>query len=119
MLEDAGYRVTEASSGDTAIAILRDTPDQFVVLLDLIMPGVDGADVLAAISADVHLAARHEWILVTAASNRDLAAVIQLAVDVGALIVHKPFDMDVLLEAVVTAIDRQGIYSSDTQDTSP
>jgi DNA-binding response OmpR family regulator len=40
-LEDRGYRVSEAQDGETALARLRDTSPDLVVL-DLMLPGMDG-----------------------------------------------------------------------------
>jgi DNA-binding response OmpR family regulator len=40
-LEDQGYRVTEAPDGETALARLRDSAPDLVVL-DLMLPGMDG-----------------------------------------------------------------------------
>lgn len=45
-LEEAGYRVLTAASGEDAIALLRD-PDLDVVLSDLKMPGMSGEEFVA------------------------------------------------------------------------
>ena len=43
ILESMGYSVTAAMNGETALAIHRDSPKSFDVLLtDVIMPGIDG-----------------------------------------------------------------------------
>ncbi|MBX6770357.1 MAG: response regulator [Chloroflexi bacterium] len=50
------YRIQCASSGDEALALLRDRqPD--LILLDLVMPTLDGAGVLAAMQSSAHAAA--------------------------------------------------------------
>jgi diguanylate cyclase len=49
-LEMAGFRVTTAADGASAIAEFRDRPTDCVVL-DVIMPGMNGYDVCAAIRA--------------------------------------------------------------------
>jgi CheY-like chemotaxis protein len=54
-LEAAGYTVTLASSGDEGLALLRDGRYDAVVL-DLVMPGMSGLDVLRAARADERLA---------------------------------------------------------------
>jgi CheY-like chemotaxis protein len=46
ILEPEGWTVTEASSGTQALALLREPPFPDVVLLDLMMPGMDGLAVL-------------------------------------------------------------------------
>lgn len=54
-LQRAGLRVREATDGETALVAMRyRAPD--VVVLDLMMPVLDGFGVLAAIRADAHLA---------------------------------------------------------------
>jgi signal transduction histidine kinase/CheY-like chemotaxis protein len=54
-LEEGGYAVTPASSGSEALALLRD--GQFdAVVLDLVMPGMSGLEVLRAARSDERLA---------------------------------------------------------------
>ena len=47
--------VTAVGSGTEALEILRAAPPPDVVLLDLLLPGVDGYGVLEAMRADAHL----------------------------------------------------------------
>jgi len=55
-LENAGYRVLAASDGDEALELLRsEQPD--LIMLDLIMPRINGFEVLKAIQADPTFAA--------------------------------------------------------------
>jgi CheY-like chemotaxis protein len=54
-LEESGYAVTAASSGSEGLALLRD--GQFdAVVLDLVMPGMSGLEVLRAARSDERLA---------------------------------------------------------------
>jgi signal transduction histidine kinase/CheY-like chemotaxis protein len=55
MIETAGYEVTLAPSGEAGLALLRQNHFDAVVL-DLVMPGMSGLDVLRATRADEHLA---------------------------------------------------------------
>jgi len=49
ILEAAGHEVMEASNGNVALElIVRDAPD--CVLLDLLMPGMDGFEVLSTLN---------------------------------------------------------------------
>jgi DNA-binding response OmpR family regulator len=50
-LEQRGYRVTEAESGETALEVLKTTRPQIVVL-DIRMPGMNGLEVLEIIRKD-------------------------------------------------------------------
>src|SRR3974390_3194948 len=55
ILTARGYRTTTATSGEQAMASLAaDPPD--LVLLDVMMPGMNGYDVCRAIRADPHFA---------------------------------------------------------------
>ncbi len=55
-LELEGYAVAVAANGDAALARLAQEPRPGVVLLDLMMPGMSGADLLALIRKDPSLA---------------------------------------------------------------
>jgi len=50
-LERAGARVSCASTGEEGLAVFRANPDISVVLLDLAMPNLDGAEVLRRLRA--------------------------------------------------------------------
>lgn len=51
-LEAEGYVVRAAETGEEALALLDQGPLPSVVLLDLMMPGMDGRALVAAIRAD-------------------------------------------------------------------
>ena len=52
-LEDAGYVVDAAEDGDAAWALLTANPERYcAVLLDRLMPGIDGIEVLRRLKAD-------------------------------------------------------------------
>lgn len=75
------------------------------MLLDLLMPGLDGIGVLEAVAADEALATRHAFVLVTVsrrATKREFPATLALAVP----LVPKPYDMDDLLQTVADASTR-------------
>src|SRR6185369_17330564 len=55
VLRVKGYRTSTASSGEAALAAIRDEPPD-LVLLDVMMPGLDGYAVCRAIRADPHTA---------------------------------------------------------------
>ena len=106
LLEDiGGHTVLEAADGVSGLEQLRASEERLVVLLDLLMPGLDGIGVLQAVAADEQLATRHAYMLVSVsrrARSEDFGPSLGLAV----LVVPKPFDMDVLLAAVAEADSR-------------
>ena len=55
-LERAGYQVVEAESGEEALDKLAANPDTRVVLLDIMLPGIDGIEVCRRIRlTDPHI----------------------------------------------------------------
>lgn len=106
VLEDSSYVVIEAPDGKTALAVARQYDERLVVLLDLIMPGFDGEQVLSAVAGDERLATQHVYVLMTAAHKRLNATLRALLDMVNAPILQKPFDLDTLLGTVADAAKR-------------
>jgi len=52
LLKDSGYRVRAANSGAMALHYARQEPVPDLILLDVMMPGMDGYEVLARLRAD-------------------------------------------------------------------
>jgi CheY-like chemotaxis protein len=100
LLEDAGYQITEAANGIVALDLLRAAQVRMVVLLDLMLPVLDGAGVLAAVAEDQTLIERHAYILVTARRDALADDLATLATRVPLSIVQKPFDIDAVLDVV-------------------
>ena len=101
-LEAAGFKVVgEAKDGEEAVDVFRRfAPD--VVLMDVVMPGVDGIEGLKRIM-DIDPNAR--VVMVTAVGQRELA---RLAMRLGAFsVLVKPFD-DANLVRIVRAAARGG-----------
>ena len=48
----AGHEVTAFQSGEEALAALRDKPAPDALLLDIVMPGLDGFEILEAIKKE-------------------------------------------------------------------
>ncbi len=101
VLEDEGFRVTPASSGEEAVALFqKEEPD--VTLLDIWMPGMDGIEVLKwlkSVSSDC---------LVIMISGHATISTAMAAVKFGAFdFIEKPLSLDLLLVTIHRAIDRQ------------
>ncbi|GAC1449128.1 MAG: hypothetical protein PVSMB4_07080 [Ktedonobacterales bacterium] len=95
LLTDEGYLVGEARDGREALVRLRDF-DHWLVLLDLMMPVMDGYAVLRVIQDDPNLAARCTVVVLSASLRNALRPPpAQLAPAVAAL--PKPYDLDALL----------------------
>lgn len=99
-LEDEGYAVVEAPDGVVALDALHASPVPMVVLLDLRMPRLDGAEVLARVAADPVLSTRHAYILVTANLHTAPITFSGLLNRLMVPVMPKPFDLDALMEVV-------------------
>ncbi len=103
VLEDAGYEVIEAADGMQALAVMEAAREPLTVLLDLMMPRLDGAGVLQRLSERPDLAARHGCVLMSASRGTHKPAVTRLRMALGIPLVQKPFDIDDLLAILVAS----------------
>jgi len=101
VLEDEGFRVSTARSGEEAIGVFQqEEPD--ITLLDIWLPGMDGIEVLK----------RLKWItpdcLVVMISGHATISTAMTAVKLGAFdFIEKPLSLDVLLMTIRRALERQ------------
>ncbi len=107
MLSKLGYTVFSATSGEAALALIRDNPVDLVVL-DMIMPnGMDGLDTYQAI---VSLYPGQKTIIASGYSESDRVKELQR---LGAgVYIQKPYTMEKIGVAVRTELDK-------TSNTSP
>lgn len=92
-LEDEGISLRLADNGRQALELIRAHSPR-LVLLDVMMPEINGYDVCAAVRADLSLAGIHIILLTAKGQESDR----QRGLDVGAdEYVTKPFDPDTLL----------------------
>jgi signal transduction histidine kinase/DNA-binding response OmpR family regulator len=95
-----GYRVIEATDGETALALAREWHPE-IITLDVLMPRMDGWAVLTALKSDPELA-ETPIVIVTALEDRGIA------VSLGAAeFLTKPVD-----RARLAATIRQHVYGS-------
>jgi CheY-like chemotaxis protein len=106
LLEDEGYQVAEADDGPATLAFLRQTSVECIVLLDLVMPRLNGMEVARAIAADDTLRARVRVIVCTARSQALSEEEWQLMRRLDATLMQKPFNLEDMLAAVRHARDR-------------
>jgi CheY-like chemotaxis protein len=93
-LELEGYEVEKAANGREALDALRAADDASVILLDLMMPVMDGWQFRAVQRQDQSLA-RIPVVVLTAAGARDRVP----PIDADAWLA-KPVDLDVLLDTL-------------------
>jgi CheY-like chemotaxis protein len=88
-----GYAVEAVENGAQALGLLRRPPSYDVVLLDILMPELDGYQTLAHIRADDNL--KHIPVIMITAVD-ELASVVR-CIEMGATdYLHKPFNAAVL-----------------------
>jgi CheY-like chemotaxis protein len=100
VLEDAECDVLEAADGAKALAILCSSPVRLVVLLDWMMPGMNGQDVLRVVKADRTLATRHAYVLVTANAEALTPQFKDLLRELSVPVISKPFSIQGLIDTV-------------------
>lgn len=105
-LQDSGYEVVKAEEGRIACDILRNDPLFDVILLDRMMPNMDGMQVLAAIKSDTRLKHIPVIMQTAAASTKEIIEGIEAGVF---YYLTKPYDLKVLL-----AIVRSAIFANNT-----
>lgn len=89
LLEDEGYRVEVAGTGEQAISFLENEEQPCLVLLDLRLPDIQGNELIEAVEQRV---SGHAPIVV--------ATALQLRVPTRHKVLHKPYDLDELLRIV-------------------
>jgi two-component system nitrogen regulation response regulator NtrX len=103
ILEDEGYEVITASSGEKALTLFSETsPD--IILLDVWMPGLDGIDTLKKIRK---INKQVSVIMISGHSNIDTAV---NAIKLGAYdFLEKPLSLDKVLILVDRALEKQNL----------
>jgi CheY-like chemotaxis protein len=78
-------------------------------VLDVMMPGMSGVEVLNRVAADGRLVRRHAVILMTANLEALPSTLVRRLKHLSVPVVGKPFDLDTLLELIDRAAGRVGI----------
>ena len=103
MLRNEGYDVLEAEDGFAAIEMLRAIPLPELILLDVMMPGLNGWQVFEQIRQVPEWAAIPVVMLTALAQRADVERAVQLGVD-GYL--TKPFEPADLLHTIEETLSR-------------
>ena len=100
MLGD-GYEILEAENGRQAVSIMQTNVDIDLLLLDIMMPEMDGFDVLAMMN-------RYHWIddiPVIMISAENASSYVERAYDLGATdYISRPFDMAIVRRRVINTL---------------
>jgi len=110
VLELEGYQVRFAENGKDALDKLESSPRPSVILLDLMMPVMNGLDFLERLRANARIA---ETPVIIASAFREMASRAP-----AQAILTKPLDLDVLLENVAR-LSGQGPAGSSTTNVAP
>ena len=94
-LEDAGYEVATAANGRQGLERLAEAPRPEIVLLDMMMPVMNGPAMLATMAADAEL--RGVPVIVLSSLPE---ATIRARADGAAAILRKPYTADEVLAAI-------------------
>lgn len=97
-----GYAVLTASDGDEALRVLESAPRPCIALIDLIMPRLDGWELVRAIGAQAKL--RDIPLVCTTAGRDEVPSGIHA-------VLRKPFDEQALTAAVRRAFGSSGPHS--------
>jgi CheY-like chemotaxis protein len=106
ILEDAGHEVLEADDGDTAIDIAR-AEQPAVILLDVMMPRLNGFDALTALKRDTRTSAIPVIMVTAKGRPEDMA----MARSLGAVeYITKPWtdgDVELRVDWVLSAVNNK------------
>ena len=105
-------RVIEADSGEAALAFLKEN-DADLILLDIMMPGIDGFGVLEVLRADKRLSAIP--VLVISEMDGDMESVAR-AIELGATdFLPKDFEPVIFRARVAACIERKNFHDQEVQ----
>ncbi len=107
LLESEGYQVATAADGVAAVEFLTRAEDAWIVLLDVMLPRLDGMEVCARLRAAGPTAARHRVAIMTA-GRLELKDCPPLA----RTLLRKPFDLDTVRNLVAALAHDQAVYAS-------
>jgi CheY-like chemotaxis protein len=94
MLDFEGYPIQVVRNGNEALNILRGEGN-FLVFLDLMMPGLSGRDVCAILDAEPQVRNRHVIVLMTAMDKLDEAQSLHVE-----KIIFKPFVVEDVMHVI-------------------
>ena len=102
LLEELGYEVLEAASGEEALGVVeREADDLDVIVLDKVMPGMDGLEVVAQLKGDP--TAHHIPVVMVTGSTRPEE--VKEGIDAGVFYyLAKPYEPEVFNSVLTSAM---------------
>jgi CheY-like chemotaxis protein len=100
MLRGLGYNVLDAGSPERALTLVETMPRVDLLLTDMVMPGMNGAELAAAIRAR-----RPDLRVLFMSAYSDEALIEQGRIQAGVPILEKPFEPDELARRVREVLD--------------
>ncbi len=101
VLTREGFSVETAQNGDDAIEVIA-SREFAAIVLDLMMPKVDGFEVVEHLERTISDRLRRGVIVLTAVANKELSKLDEKQVF---RVIRKPFDLDELVEAVTECVN--------------
>ena len=95
VLQSKGYTCIAAGSGPEALKAINTDPDICIVLLDMMMPDMDGYEALRVIRSDKEISAATVFAVTAQAMMGDREKCLEAGANEY---VSKPIDVDLLLE---------------------
>jgi len=99
-LESAGHTVQEASDGEHTLKALRAARQPMVILLDYLMPGMTGDEVLRRALEQGYVPPRYVYVIVSGLTGDFPSTFTDLLHRLSIQILPKPFDQHTLLSLV-------------------
>ncbi len=105
-LESAGHTVQEAPDGEHTLKALRAARQPMVVLLDYLMPGMTGEQVLQQALKQGHVPPRFAYVIISGLSADFPPSFSELLRRLAIQILPKPFDQETALAVVAFVTTR-------------
>jgi CheY-like chemotaxis protein len=97
LLEEGGYQIVKATSGEEAIAITREHDPPDLILMDIHLPGMDGLSVVRAMKADARTSRIPILALTAHAMRGDKDRFLEAGCDGY---ISKPIDVKTFLDSI-------------------
>lgn len=115
-LEDEGHEVSEANNGKIGLEMLHASQSPLIVLVDMLMPVLDGVSMLEHVAESPELVARHGYVILSAAPNHLKDARLSNLPFPHLMQIDKPFDLSQVSEMILTLASAHASVSEPSQE---